>query len=130
MITTNYGALFETCSEWPVYVKYTLNYKNMSECFAYAIDSVQIIYITIKYKTFKCNKNFIKSFILGIKKLWNGKLFTRSFECKIMNQYGLTNYEKEITNNFKDIQLFVGTPVHSDVSIHYTQSVLELQKDC
>jgi len=40
MITTNYGALFETCSEWPVYVQYDTNYKNMSECFAYAIDSV------------------------------------------------------------------------------------------
>ena len=40
MITTNNGALFETCSEWPVYVQYDTNYKNMSECFAYAIDSV------------------------------------------------------------------------------------------
>jgi glycosyltransferase involved in cell wall biosynthesis len=40
MITTNNGALFETCSEWPVYVQYDTNYKNMSECFAYAINSV------------------------------------------------------------------------------------------
>jgi glycosyltransferase involved in cell wall biosynthesis len=40
MITTNNGALFETCSEWPVYVQYDRNYKNMSECFAYAIDEV------------------------------------------------------------------------------------------
>jgi len=40
MITTNYGALFETCSEWPVSVQSDTNYKNMSECFAYAIDSV------------------------------------------------------------------------------------------
>jgi len=40
MITTNYGALYETCSEWPVYVQYDTNYKNMAECFAYAIDSV------------------------------------------------------------------------------------------
>jgi glycosyltransferase involved in cell wall biosynthesis len=40
MITTNYGALYETCSEWPVYVQYDTNYKNMAECFAYAVDSV------------------------------------------------------------------------------------------
>lgn len=40
MITTNNGALYETCSEWPVYVQYDTNYKNLSECFAYAIDSV------------------------------------------------------------------------------------------
>ena len=40
MITTNYGALYETCSEWPVYVQYTNNYKRLSEGFAYAIDSV------------------------------------------------------------------------------------------
>lgn len=38
MITTNYGALYETCSEWPVYVQYDDNYKNLSECFAYAIE--------------------------------------------------------------------------------------------
>ena len=40
MITTNNGALFETCSEWPVYVQYDTNFQNMSKCFAYAIDSV------------------------------------------------------------------------------------------
>ena len=34
MITTNFGALFETCSEWPVYVQYDTKNKNMSECFA------------------------------------------------------------------------------------------------
>ena len=28
-----------------------------------------------------------------------------------------------------DVKLCVGTPVHSDVSIHYTQSLLEIQKD-
>jgi len=28
------------------------------------------------------------------------------------------------------IKLFVGTPVHSECSIHYTQSLLELQKEC
>ena len=35
-------------------------------------------------------------------------------------------WRKEI----KKPHLFVGTPVHSEVSIHYTQSLLELQKSC
>ena len=30
----------------------------------------------------------------------------------------------------KSIGLFVATPVHSDVSIHYAQTMLELQKEC
>ncbi len=40
MVTTNYGALFETCSEWPVYVNYTKDYKNLAELFAFSIDEV------------------------------------------------------------------------------------------
>ena len=38
MITTNYGALFETCSEWPIYVNYTNNYEALAQRFAHAID--------------------------------------------------------------------------------------------
>ena len=126
---TNYGALFETCSEWPVYVQYDTNYKNMSECFAYAIQILWlIIYITIDVKnTFKCNKSFTKSFILGIKEEWNGQTFRRSFKCKNHEPIWFNKDEKK-TNNFK-YSVFVGTPCHSDVSIHYTQSVLELQKN-
>jgi UDP-glucose:(glucosyl)LPS alpha-1,2-glucosyltransferase len=40
MVTTNYGALYETCSEWPVYVQYSDNYKRLAEAFAYAIDNL------------------------------------------------------------------------------------------
>jgi len=40
MITTNYGALYETCTEWPVYVQYDTNYRNLAKCFAYAVDGV------------------------------------------------------------------------------------------
>ena len=29
-ITTNYGALFETCADFPVYVNYTKDYKKLS----------------------------------------------------------------------------------------------------
>jgi UDP-glucose:(glucosyl)LPS alpha-1,2-glucosyltransferase len=36
-IVTNYGALYETCSEWPTYVQYNRNYKNLVKmfCFCY-----------------------------------------------------------------------------------------------
>ena len=40
MITTNYGALFETCSEWPVYINYTNDYKQLAQLFAFSIDEV------------------------------------------------------------------------------------------
>ena len=36
-IVTNFGALFETCSEWPIYVNYEKDYKNLSYAFAHAI---------------------------------------------------------------------------------------------
>jgi len=44
------------------------------------------------------------------------------------------NQEPRTTNNEPKvnpkIKLFVATPVHSECSIHYTQSLLELQKEC
>jgi len=44
------------------------------------------------------------------------------------------NQEPRSTNNEPKvdpkIKLFVATPVHSECSIHYTQSLLELQKEC
>ena len=45
-----------------------------------------------------------------------------------MNPYGLIKKKKK--SNTPKFSVFVGTPCHSDVSIHYTQSVLELQKYC
>jgi glycosyltransferase involved in cell wall biosynthesis len=38
VITNNYGALYETCSEWPVYVNYTDNYEQMARDTAAAIE--------------------------------------------------------------------------------------------
>ena len=32
--------------------------------------------------------------------------------------------------NERPVSLFVATPVHSDVSMHYAQTMLELQKEC
>ena len=37
---------------------------------------------------------------------------------------------KDKKNNLPEYSLFIGTPCHSEVSIHYTQSILELQKYC
>jgi hypothetical protein len=37
---------------------------------------------------------------------------------------------KENPNQFKDIEVFVATPVHSEVSIHYTQALIEFQQEC
>jgi glycosyltransferase involved in cell wall biosynthesis len=41
-IVTNYGALFETCSEWPTYVQYSNDYKNLARAFAYAIEGIAL----------------------------------------------------------------------------------------
>jgi len=38
-ITTDLGALFETCSEFPIYVPYEKNYETLAEAFAHAIDT-------------------------------------------------------------------------------------------
>jgi len=37
---------------------------------------------------------------------------------------------KEKQDEFKNFEVFVATPVHSDVSIHFTQALIEFQKDC
>jgi len=37
-ITTNYGALFETCSEFPIYIPYSNNYKSLAQKFAAGIE--------------------------------------------------------------------------------------------
>jgi UDP-glucose:(glucosyl)LPS alpha-1,2-glucosyltransferase len=39
-IVTNYGALFETCSEWTTYVQFDSNYRRLATLFAYAIDGI------------------------------------------------------------------------------------------
>ena len=55
-------------------------------------------------------------------------------ELKIEPQ---SNYASAITplwkaekDEFKKYDVFVGTPVHSDVSIHYTQALIEFQRAC
>ena len=43
VITNNFGALYETCSEWPVYVNYSTNYETM------AIDTANAIQVAASY---------------------------------------------------------------------------------
>tara|TARA_R110000796_G_scaffold107445_2_gene218222 strand:- start:674 stop:1609 length:936 start_codon:yes stop_codon:yes gene_type:complete len=38
VITNNFGALYETCAEWPVYVNYTNDYENMAIATSSAIE--------------------------------------------------------------------------------------------
>ena len=38
--------------------------------------------------------------------------------------------EKKVDQGYKPYNIFLATPVHSDVSIHYAQSLLEFQKYC
>jgi len=40
VISTNYGALYETCAEFATYIPYQKNYLNLSQNFAYAIEAV------------------------------------------------------------------------------------------
>jgi len=40
IITTDLGALFETCSEFSSYIPYQKDYNNLAKNFAYAIDAV------------------------------------------------------------------------------------------
>ena len=39
VITNNFGALYETCAEWPVYVTYNTNYEAMAKDTAAAIEA-------------------------------------------------------------------------------------------
>jgi len=39
-IVTNYGALYETCSEWATYVQYQRDYQLLSRMFSYAVKGV------------------------------------------------------------------------------------------
>jgi hypothetical protein len=41
-----------------------------------------------------------------------------------------TNKEKKVESLKKSRGLFIGTPIHSEVSLHYMKSCLDLQKEC
>jgi glycosyltransferase involved in cell wall biosynthesis len=37
-VTTNYGALYETCAEFPMYIPYSNNYQSLARKFAQGIE--------------------------------------------------------------------------------------------
>jgi len=61
VITNNFGALYETCSEWPVYVNYSTNYEQMAKDFASAIE-VAASYL---------HENFIQNHLEEQQKFYN-----------------------------------------------------------
>jgi glycosyltransferase involved in cell wall biosynthesis len=97
IITTDYGALYETCAEFSSYIPYQKDYNALAQNFAFAIDTVadnltspaivnhldlQIKYTNNFYDWKKQGKSLVK-------------LFTRSIKCKTqVNLYGLINNQK------------------------------------
>ena len=62
-IVTNYGALFETCAEFPVYVNYVKDYKKLAQDFAYAIDAVaNVLHEQASTDHLKFQQTYVKKF--------------------------------------------------------------------
>ena len=62
-IVTNYGALFETCSEWPTYVQYDRDYRKLSQAFAFAIEGiVDQLHQPGMHEILRSQQNFYKKF--------------------------------------------------------------------
>jgi len=66
----------------------------------------------------------------------NDKYVNEDTYQTIQNVEVQSDYDKAIKPLWKTdtgqngIEIFVGTPVHSDCSIHYTQALLEFQQEC
>ena len=69
VITTNFGALPETCAEWPVYVNYSKNFELLGESFATAIDiSSQYLYTDTMQNHLDEQQKYYKKFYSWEKK--------------------------------------------------------------
>jgi UDP-glucose:(glucosyl)LPS alpha-1,2-glucosyltransferase len=99
LITTNFGALFETCAEFASYVPYQKNYLNLARGFAVAIEHAAKglespgVKKHLEYQIEYANQyyNWTKQ-----GNAWT-KIFTRSNRCKTqVNLYGLINNQKYI----------------------------------
>ena len=68
-IVTNFGALYETCSEYPIYVTYDKNYRNLSQAFAHAIrGAIATIHEPEVYEHLLMQQEFTKKFYSWDKK--------------------------------------------------------------
>ena len=68
-IVTNYGALYETCSEFPVYVTYEKDIKRLAGKFAHAIrQTVSTLHEPAIFEHLQMQQNFVKKFYSWEKK--------------------------------------------------------------
>jgi UDP-glucose:(glucosyl)LPS alpha-1,2-glucosyltransferase len=75
VITTNFGALPETCAEWPVYINYTNDRELMASSFAKAIDvTAEYLHNDIIQKHLNNQQDYYKNFYSWDKK---GQEWTR-----------------------------------------------------
>ena len=62
-IVTNYGALYETCSEFPIYVTYNKNYRTLATSFAHAIrGAIATIHEPEVFEHLQMQQEFTKKF--------------------------------------------------------------------
>jgi glycosyltransferase involved in cell wall biosynthesis len=84
VVTNNFGALYETCAEWPVYINYSTNYTKM------AMDTASAIQIAANYlhedyiqKHLEDQQNYFKKFYNWDKKGLEWKNFLQG----VLNEY-------------------------------------------
>jgi len=75
-IVTNFGALYETCAEWPIYVNYNNDISQLAKDFAAAIDSAgEYIDLPHVQTMLDEQQKFYKTFYNWEKKGWEWKNF-------------------------------------------------------
>jgi len=90
-ITTNYGALFETCSEFPMYIPYSNDYKSLAKKFASGIEIAgELLEAPGIQDHLDLQKKFVNRFYdWKVKGTSWTRFFTRSNQCKITSLSGL-----------------------------------------
>ena len=135
VVTTDNGALYETCSEFPVYIPMDTNLNNLAIQFGSVIDDLPN---QMNNKGFQYHLKFQQKFYNHFYNWKNIAGQWTSFLKGAINARPNCKpiwFDKEKEPQTKDkpkskFSIFVATPVHSDVSIHYFQACLEFQKFC
>jgi len=69
VITNNFGALYETCAEWPVYINYSKNYEQMAKDTAAAINvAATYLHETFMQEHLEAQQKYYKRFYSWDKK--------------------------------------------------------------
>ena len=85
VLTTNFGALYETCSEWPIYINYEKDRIHLAKSFAYAIDvAAKQIEEGVMAEHLQAQQNFYKRFYHWEKK---GREWTQFLTGAIHDKY-------------------------------------------